>query len=207
MRTLGLVLLLLVAPGIVSAQTSPDNARVPPLASVRDSAGAVWTLSGGGSILRSGADSSGNGVLLVIWKGDIYTQAGDGSWWRYAVGGPWVSAPADPSGPPVVPPVVVPVIVGAGTRLAWAMVGTTPAYVASGTFSLYVDAVKQSLPTPTCVIAAPNVTCTHPLPLLAIGVHVLTLTFTVGPLESQQSVPLTILLSAILVPTGFALAP
>lgn len=87
---------------------SPNNSTIPPLTQLRDSEGAVWTVSGG-VIYRDGTlgGFSANVVLLLYYNSVIYQQNQAGDWWSWTggAGGTWLatsdprtgSAPAVPS--------------------------------------------------------------------------------------------------------------
>lgn len=78
--------------------TSPDGASIPPLASLTDPTGAVWTQVGTHP-MRNGAETGGSGsVLMTIKAGVIYFKQSGGQWWKWvgvgAVVGAWAPSAA-----------------------------------------------------------------------------------------------------------------
>jgi len=198
------LVVVLSIPAWVQAQTSPNNSRTPPLASVTSADGAVWTMAAGAGervILRNGQDTAGGGTIILWANNSIYVFGGDAQWWQWT-GSTWMQVGADPCAscpPPVVaPPVVVPVT--NVSKLSWDMNNTTSTVVAGGSFKLYVDALAGAvLAGRTCVAAGANVTCTSPLPTLAIGQHTMAISW-VDALkkESTKSNQITVAIGAIL---------
>jgi hypothetical protein len=80
------------APPPPATGTSPDGASIPPLASLTDATGAVWTQVGTHP-MRNGAETGGSGsVLITIKTGVIYFKQGGGQWWRWV--GAWAPSAA-----------------------------------------------------------------------------------------------------------------
>lgn len=104
------------APTPPPATESAHNSTIPPLATLQDSLGAIWNVSGG-QIFRNGQLTiSGNVVLLLYYNHIIYQQNSSGGWWYWdnnAGGGvnPWTST-SDPriTQPPSAPPASIPAI-------------------------------------------------------------------------------------------------
>jgi hypothetical protein len=70
---------------------SPDGTTVPTATQIVDSQGAVWTIGGGGKILRNGVHAAGGYGAKILWSGGvIYVQGTDGRWWRWTGSG-WYS--------------------------------------------------------------------------------------------------------------------
>jgi hypothetical protein len=81
--------------------TSASGTRVPAVASLTDSALAVWTLSAG-QALRNGQATGGYGSQILWYQSTIYVLGGDSTWWKYT-GTSWTSVGAtDPSAAPTV---------------------------------------------------------------------------------------------------------
>lgn len=171
MRTFLALCLLVATPAFAQ---SPDNSRIPPLTSLTDSTGAVFTLRAG-IVYRNNVYAWSTATSLLAWQGNIYAFKFDKQWWQY-VSGRWAAVGVDPSGGAPPPRIMT---------FTWNM-PQPPADVALGRFVLYVDGVAQPLPlpAPVCTSTATVTTCTHPVPAtLAPGARV-SLTFT---LESGMS--------------------
>ena len=198
---------VLAIPAWLSAQTSPDNSRIPPLTSLKAADGGIFTMVNGTDVYRDGVTQYGSGSELLIKAGIIYVKGDDAFWYQYtpANGGwPWtkltLTDPCATGCAPVVviPPVIVPIT--NVSKLSWDMNNTTTIVVAGGSFKLYVDALAGTvLAGRTCVAAGANVTCTSPLPTLAIGQHTMTISW-VDALkkESTKSNQITVAIGAIL---------
>lgn len=218
-----IVFCVMMAVATPQAQTSPDNSRVPPLASVRDAAGAVWNVESGGGkdrvLFRNGVQAcGGRGAQIVIWQGIAYAEGDNAetTWYRW-VGTCWeyVGLVAPFPGPVVVvepPPVVIPpILVTTGsTRLGWTQPGQTVAQAIAGVTTLYLDrAAGTRLAGVVCTLLGTATDCTAPLPALTPGVHTLALTYrpTAGAAESPKSTVVTVTTYTVLTPTGLGLRP
>lgn len=84
--------------------SSPSGSRIPDLASIKDKAGAVWTLGGvagdaNRAILKDGVPHFGGlAIGLEVIKGDVFAFTSDGLWWQALPAAPgWVQLPDDPN--------------------------------------------------------------------------------------------------------------
>ncbi|HKR13148.1 MAG TPA: endonuclease/exonuclease/phosphatase family protein [Pyrinomonadaceae bacterium] len=85
---------------------SANNTRTPPATQIVDSAGAVWTRTSSGTILRNGQGTSGAGSQILYCNRTVYAFGTDSQWYRWnngwtAVG---VTDPCDGSTPAPTPP-------------------------------------------------------------------------------------------------------
>lgn len=209
--------LLLAAVCVVMAATaaaqSPDNARVPPLAAVVDSTGAVWTMQPGPGVnhvlFRNGTQAcGGEGEALLLWQGQLYAN-GDGAgedWYRWdPATACWAYVgTADPAGGPAV---VEPTPVTPTSRLAWTQPGQTVAQAVAGVTTLYTDGVARVLGSVTCQADAGGTDCQAPLPALTPGAHTLAVTYRVTAAggESARSNVIAVTTTTVLTPIGLTL--
>jgi hypothetical protein len=71
---------------------SPDGSSIPPLTSLTDAAGAVWTQVGTHP-MRNGAETGGSGsVMITIKTGIVYFKQSSGQWWKWV--GAWAASAA-----------------------------------------------------------------------------------------------------------------
>jgi hypothetical protein len=81
--------------------TSPsaDGTTVPSATQIVDNTGVVWTIGGGGAILRNGIQASGGFGSQILWKsGAIYVFGTDRNWYQWTGGG-WTNlGPTMPGG-------------------------------------------------------------------------------------------------------------
>jgi hypothetical protein len=201
---------MLAIAGHAAGQTSPDNSRVPPLASVRDAAGGVFTLAAGTgprAVLRGGAATGGVGSVILVWAGRAYVLGNDGlTWFQYplTVGAPWLSVgTVDPS--LIVP--LPPVLLTGSSRLGWLQPGQTVAQAMEGVTRLYVDDLGTGLVLPAvCTVVSGATDCTAPIPPLTTGLHTLAITYTPKggtPVGRSNTISVTVTIT----PTGLGLRP
>jgi hypothetical protein len=197
------------------AQPSADNSRVPPLASVQDSAGAVWTMQAGtgkGRILyRNGAQAcDGRGAQIVIWKGVAYAEGDDTvtNWYQW-INACWTSIGSVAPFPAVVVPPAPPVLVTGSSRIGWIQPNQTVAQATAGVSTLYTDTVGKALTGVVCVVTGADTACSAPLPALTPGAHALALTYRVNAagVESAKSNIINVTTTTSLTPTGLSLKP
>ncbi|HKO61679.1 MAG TPA: hypothetical protein VJV03_11010 [Pyrinomonadaceae bacterium] len=77
--------LFLAQPAI--SQESPNDTRVPPAASITDSAGDVWSFGVGGAVLRNSVAVGGAGSELLYCNHIVHAFGTDSNWYRWA--GSW----------------------------------------------------------------------------------------------------------------------
>jgi endonuclease/exonuclease/phosphatase family metal-dependent hydrolase len=76
---------------------SANNTRLPPNTQIVDSAGAVWTRTSSGAILRNGAGTSGTGSQILYCNRLVYVFGTDSQWYRWNNG--WTAVgTVDPCG-------------------------------------------------------------------------------------------------------------
>ncbi len=71
--------------GIVAAAPAPPPVTrlvMPPLTSLTDASGDVWTMAGM-SLIRNGVASGGMASQMVLTGGQLYALGGDGRWWLW----------------------------------------------------------------------------------------------------------------------------
>lgn len=197
----------------LAAAQSPDNSRVPPLASVTASGNAVFTFAPGSSgpsrpVWRNGVDTQGAGSEILIWKLTAYVKGDDANWYRYTgstTSWPWEKVgPVDPAGGPVLQPVLVDTQL---TRLGWTQPGQTVAQTIAGITRLYVDDLGTGLILPAvCTVVGGATTCTAPIPALTTGTHALAISYTPngGTAVGRSN---TISITVTITPTGLSLKP
>jgi len=212
-RALVLFLILITTLPTTAAAQSPDNSRVPPLASVTGSAGSVFTFAPGSSgasrvVLRNGVDTQGAGSVILIWKLTPYVLGDDAQWYQYtgATGWPWLVVGADPSGGPIVEP-PPPVIVTALSRLGWIQPGQTVAQAKAGVTRLYIDtAAGAVLAGVVCTVVSGATDCTAPIPALTPGTHTLAITYTpAGGVATGKSNVVAVTSTVTLTPVALGL--
>jgi hypothetical protein len=73
---------------VLSLTTSPDGTMVPPATQIVDASSAVWTLGGGGAILRNGLHAAGGYGSKILWASSvIYVYGTDSNWWKWTGSG------------------------------------------------------------------------------------------------------------------------
>jgi hypothetical protein len=64
---------------------------VPAASQIVDNAGAIWTISATGAILRNGLDAAGGRGWTILWTSStIYVRGTDNNWWRWTGSG-WIN--------------------------------------------------------------------------------------------------------------------
>jgi hypothetical protein len=98
-----------------------------------------------------------------------------------------------------------------GSKLLWDLPGQTATVAQSASYRLYVDTgTPISLTGVTCVTGtvATTATCsTAGWPAMTPGPHTLTVTQTMGGVESSQSVALSVTLVIVVTPTNVRIGP
>lgn len=87
---------------------SPNGTRIPPAASITDTAGVVWTIGNGQYVCRNGVRTNGRATQLLWWTAFIYAKSPrDGVWWKWLGNNLWQKLTlADPQ--VVAPPTPLP---------------------------------------------------------------------------------------------------
>ena len=103
--------------------TSPEGTTIPSASQIIDSAGGLWTLSGG-VVYKNGALAGyTNAVTLLLYDNNIvYQENSSGGWWSWN-GSTWTGT-TDPRNPPTAPPTAPPVSPPVATTVA--ISGTPP---------------------------------------------------------------------------------
>ena len=89
-----------------SGTESPNNTRVPSATQIVDSAGAVWTRTSNGTILRNGNGTSGAGSQILYCSRIVYAFGTDSQWYRWNSGWTAIGStdPCGGGGPAPTPP-------------------------------------------------------------------------------------------------------
>lgn len=74
------------APTPPPTSESPNNTRLPPATQIVDSAGAAWTRTSSGTILRNGQGTSGAGSQVLYCNRIVYAFGTDSQWYRWSNG-------------------------------------------------------------------------------------------------------------------------
>ena len=98
-----------------------------------------------------------------------------------------------------------------GSKLLFDLPGQTAVIAQSATYKLYVDTgTPITLAAVTCTTGTPTTTATCSTagwPAMTSGAHSLTVTQTIGGVETSQSVPLSVTLVIVVTPTNVRIGP
>jgi hypothetical protein len=85
-------------PAAAPPASGSGGERTPPAPYVVDGQSAVWTIGGGGVILRNGGNTAGAGSQILLYRGTIYVLGTTSHWYQW-MGDYWTYyGPDDPSG-------------------------------------------------------------------------------------------------------------
>mgnify|MGYP001577330888 CR=1 FL=1 len=80
---------------------SPDNSILPPLTSIVDANGGIWTLDGINVLLNGVSASGGTGTKILLVNQNIYVFGVDNNWWLWN-GTTWINVGTNQPTPPTV---------------------------------------------------------------------------------------------------------